>query len=90
MYSLPLFVVETGIILLLKTPLEQGSYSVVLRVYDNSHLSQDNTVTATVCDCRGSDMECVDKSVAGFGISGVLGILGAILALLCKNLFIFF
>ncbi|XP_053472816.1 B-cadherin [Ictalurus furcatus] len=73
---------KTGIILSLKTPLEQGEYNIILRVFDNSQLSQDNTVQATVCDCTGDEALCSDKSVAGFGLSGVLGILGAILALL--------
>ncbi|XP_026802544.3 B-cadherin isoform X1 [Pangasianodon hypophthalmus] len=73
---------KTGIILSLKTPLEQGIYNVVMRVYDSSHQSQDNTVQASVCDCRGDDVKCIDKAAGAFGLSGVLGILGAILALL--------
>ncbi|KAI4889933.1 hypothetical protein NFI96_025503 [Prochilodus magdalenae] len=73
---------KTGIKLQLQTSLEYGVYSVVMRVYDNGDKFQDSTVSATVCDCTGQDVQCNDKSVAGFGLSGILGILGAILALL--------
>ncbi|XP_053532601.1 B-cadherin isoform X2 [Ictalurus punctatus] len=73
---------KTGIILQLKTPLEQEEYNVILRVFDNSQVFQDNTVLVSVCDCTGGEASCAGKSVAGFGLSGVLGILGAILALL--------
>lgn len=68
----------------LKTPLAPGIYSIVLRVFDNSHHSQDNIVQANVCDCTGDEVQCIDKTAAAFGLTGVLGILGAILALLCK------
>lgn len=78
--------VETGIILSLRTPIAQGDYSVILRVFDNARTPQDNIVLARICDCKGTNYACADKSVAGFGLSGVLGILGAILALLCKML----
>ncbi|KAF4094396.1 hypothetical protein AMELA_G00014610 [Ameiurus melas] len=73
---------KTGIILSLKTALEQGDYNVILRVSDNSQFFQDNIVQAKVCDCTGDDATCSDKAVAAFGLTGVLGILGAILALL--------
>ncbi|KAJ8417809.1 hypothetical protein AAFF_G00226520 [Aldrovandia affinis] len=73
---------KTGIILTLKTKLEQNEYNVVLRVYDVLRLFQDNTVHAKVCDCKGKDFSCHDKAVAGVGLSGILGILGAILLLL--------
>ncbi|MCJ8747437.1 hypothetical protein PDJAM_G00153370 [Pangasius djambal] len=73
---------KTGIILSLKTPLEHGIYNVVLRVFDKSQNSQDNTVQASVCDCTGAEVSCIDKTAAAFGLTGVLGILGAILALL--------
>uniref|UniRef100_A0A8B9GWN8 Cadherin-1 n=1 Tax=Astyanax mexicanus TaxID=7994 RepID=A0A8B9GWN8_ASTMX len=73
---------KTGIILALKTPLEQGDYNVILRVYDTGSHFQDSTLQATVCECTGEDVRCSDKAVAGFGLSGILGILGAIMALL--------
>ncbi|KAI4873736.1 hypothetical protein NFI96_029264, partial [Prochilodus magdalenae] len=53
-----------------------------MRVYDNGDKYQDSTVSASVCDCTGQDVQCHVKVVAGFGLSGILGILGAILALL--------
>ncbi|KAI4889932.1 hypothetical protein NFI96_025502 [Prochilodus magdalenae] len=73
---------KTRINLQLQTTLEYGVYSVVMRVYDNGNKFQDNTVSATVCDCTGQDVQCNVKAVAGFGLSGILGILGGILALL--------
>ncbi|GAA6084928.1 B-cadherin [Tachysurus ichikawai] len=73
---------KTGIILSLKMPLQQGTYNVAMRVYDNQHHSQVNTVLVTVCDCTGEDFNCKDLRAADFGLPGVLGILGAILALL--------
>ncbi|KAI5087093.1 B-cadherin-like, partial [Silurus meridionalis] len=76
---------ETGIILTLKPKpqLEYGVYNVVLRVFDNHDLSQDNSVEVTICECTGTDATCQDRiNEAGFGLTGVLGILGAILALL--------
>ncbi|XP_051576902.1 B-cadherin-like [Myxocyprinus asiaticus] len=73
----------TGIVLMLKTPLEQGDYNVVLRVYDQQGLSQDSSIQVSVCDCTGQEVKCNEKlAVAGLPLSGVLGILGAILALL--------
>ncbi|XP_072527093.1 B-cadherin-like [Salminus brasiliensis] len=73
---------KTGIELTLKNVLDQGEYSVILRVYDASKHFQNNTIQATVCDCTGKDFQCSDRAVAGFGLPGILGILGAILALL--------
>ncbi|XP_060767456.1 B-cadherin-like [Neoarius graeffei] len=73
---------KTGIVLSLRAPLSPGAYDVVLRVADIQGLSQDNIIRATICDCKGADFGCQDRAVAAFGISGVLGILGAILALL--------
>ncbi|KAM9493060.1 B-cadherin isoform 2-T2 [Clarias gariepinus] len=73
---------KTGIVLSLKTPLEPGSYSVIMRVFDTGDQSQDNILRATVCDCTGDDVKCSERAVAGFGLPAVLGILGAILALL--------
>uniref|UniRef100_A0A8C7QRJ0 Cadherin-1 n=1 Tax=Oncorhynchus mykiss TaxID=8022 RepID=A0A8C7QRJ0_ONCMY len=61
-----------------------GDYMVVLRVSDNQGLHHDSTIQASVCDCKGADVQCTDKAVAGFGISSILGILGAVLLLLCK------
>ncbi|KAI4888142.1 hypothetical protein NFI96_028505 [Prochilodus magdalenae] len=73
---------KTGIKLQLQTSLEYGVYSVVMRVYDNGNKYQDSIVSASVCDCTGQDVQCNEKSIAGFGLSGILGILGGILALL--------
>ncbi|KAL7833431.1 hypothetical protein AOLI_G00283910 [Acnodon oligacanthus] len=73
---------KTGVVLRLKIPLEYGDYNVVMRVYDTLALYQDNTIHASVCDCTGDNVQCSDKTVAGFGLPGILGILGAILALL--------
>ncbi|MBN3299423.1 CADH1 protein, partial [Amia calva] len=73
---------KTGIRLMLKTKLEQDFYNVVLRVYDAEDLYQDNIVKAEVCNCKGADIMCQNTRVAGVGLTGVLGILGAILGLL--------
>ncbi|XP_035273181.1 protocadherin Fat 4-like isoform X1 [Anguilla anguilla] len=73
---------KTGIILALKTHLEQNDYNVILRVYDSQGMYQDSTVQAKVCDCKGDDFTCNAKAVAGVGLPGILGILGAILLLL--------
>ncbi|MGH0119992.1 UNVERIFIED_CONTAM: hypothetical protein FKN15_061110 [Acipenser sinensis] len=52
-------------------------------VFDTDNKYQDSTIKAMVCDCKGSEFSCQDKiSDAGFGLPAVLGILGAILALL--------
>uniref|UniRef100_A0A8C7FW40 Cadherin-1 n=1 Tax=Oncorhynchus kisutch TaxID=8019 RepID=A0A8C7FW40_ONCKI len=77
---------KTGIILTLKTVLDSGDYMVVLRVSDNQGLHHDSTIQASVCDCKGVDVQCTDKAVAGFGISSILGILGAVLLLLLLSL----
>ncbi|KAK6288457.1 hypothetical protein J4Q44_G00388440 [Coregonus suidteri] len=77
---------KTGIILTLKTMLDSGDYTVVLRVSDNQGLHQDSTIQASVCDCKGADVQCIDKAVAGFGLSSILGILGAVLLLLLLSL----
>uniref|UniRef100_A0A4W5N2A9 Cadherin-1 n=1 Tax=Hucho hucho TaxID=62062 RepID=A0A4W5N2A9_9TELE len=76
----------TGIILTLKTMLDSGDYTVVLRVSDNQGLDQESTILASVCDCKGADVQCTDKAVAGFGLSSILGILGAVLLLLLLSL----
>ncbi|XP_067105753.1 B-cadherin-like isoform X1 [Osmerus mordax] len=73
---------QTGIILSLATSLAQGDYTVVLRVEDNQGLGQVSTLTATVCDCTGADVQCSLLREAGVGLPGILGILGAILLLL--------
>ncbi|XP_072527114.1 B-cadherin-like [Salminus brasiliensis] len=79
---------KTGIELTLKNVLDQGEYSVILRVYDASKHFQDNIIQATVCDCKGEDVQCSFRGVAGFGLPEILGILGAILALLVLVLLI--
>ncbi|XP_057196729.1 B-cadherin-like [Triplophysa rosa] len=73
---------STKIELMLRTTLEPGIYNVILRVFDQGDLYQDNTIKATVCDCKGEDFRCTERLAAGLPLSGVLGILGAILALL--------
>ncbi|KAJ8247329.1 hypothetical protein GJAV_G00245060 [Gymnothorax javanicus] len=54
---------ETGIVLGLKSCLEQNDYIVVLRVYDVQGLYQDSSVLAKVCDCKGTDFYCNAKAV---------------------------
>ncbi len=76
-------ILVTGVFLHLKTALEQGEYNVVLRVFDQHKLYQDSSIQASVCDCTGDEVKCADKQLAGMPLSGVLGILGGILALLC-------
>ncbi|KAL7830910.1 hypothetical protein SRHO_G00304120 [Serrasalmus rhombeus] len=49
---------RTGIRLALKTALQQGDYSINLRVYDNHFLYQDSTILASVCDCTGDKVRC--------------------------------
>ncbi|XP_048042321.1 B-cadherin isoform X5 [Megalobrama amblycephala] len=73
---------STGVFLKLKSTLKQGEYNVVLRVFDRERLSQDSTIQVTVCDCEGDVLQCTVIDVAGIPLSGVLGILGAILLLL--------
>ncbi|XP_072574345.1 B-cadherin-like isoform X2 [Paramormyrops kingsleyae] len=73
---------NTGIILTLKEQLPRDKYNVVLRIFDNNNLFQDNTLAAEVCDCTGKDARCDDKYVAGLELPGILGILAAILLLL--------
>uniref|UniRef100_A0A673I2S2 Cadherin-1 n=1 Tax=Sinocyclocheilus rhinocerous TaxID=307959 RepID=A0A673I2S2_9TELE len=72
---------KTGILLTLNSVLEQGNYNVVLRVYDTNNMYQDNSIQATVCDCKGDEFLC-KKMMAGIPLSLSLGILAAILALL--------
>lgn len=50
-YNVP--ILATGVFLKMKSPLEQGDYSVVLRVFDQHSMSQDNTIQVKVCDCEG-------------------------------------
>ncbi|KAM9345364.1 B-cadherin-like isoform 2-T2 [Symphorus nematophorus] len=73
---------KTGIILNLATDLASGEYTVVLRVSDNQGLEQDNTVQATVCDCRGAEVQCKGRVAGVTGLPMILGILGGILLLL--------
>lgn len=84
-FDSPLLIVETGITLTLVKQLPSGQYNVVLRVADNQGLEQENTVLATVCDCAGPDVVCTGGRVAAVGLPMILGILGAILLLLCKS-----
>ncbi|XP_031425152.1 B-cadherin-like [Clupea harengus] len=76
---------KTGIILTTKTKLKEATYSVRLMVSDNHGLNQISTVEATVCNCKGANIECLTKgtlSEAGIPLPIILGILGSILALL--------
>ncbi|GLD73414.1 protocadherin Fat 4-like protein [Lates japonicus] len=73
---------QTGIILKLATELASGDYTVVLRVRDTQGLEQDNTVQATVCDCKGEEVSCQGRIAGGTGLPVILGILGGILLLL--------
>lgn len=79
-----IFINDTGHYLSLKpqSQLEQGEYNVVLRVADQEGKSQESTIQASVCDCKGEAFQCLDKQVAGIPLSGVLGVLGGILLLL--------
>ncbi|XP_051757087.1 cadherin-4-like [Ctenopharyngodon idella] len=43
---------STGVVLKPKSTLKEGEYNVVLRVFDNQRLSQENTIQATVSDCE--------------------------------------
>ncbi|KAI5619771.1 cadherin-1 [Silurus asotus] len=47
---------KTVIILTLKpkTQLDYGVYNIVLRVFDNHDLSQDNIIDITICECTGN------------------------------------
>ncbi|KAL7833393.1 hypothetical protein AOLI_G00283530 [Acnodon oligacanthus] len=55
---------KTGIRLRLKTALQQGDYSVDLRVYDNHFLYKDRTILASVCDCTGDTVRCPPHSTS--------------------------
>ncbi|KAK9972671.1 hypothetical protein ABG768_025960 [Culter alburnus] len=43
---------STGVFLKPKSTLKEGDYNVVLRVFDQQRLFQDNTIQVTVCDCE--------------------------------------
>ncbi|KAG5273091.1 hypothetical protein AALO_G00147550 [Alosa alosa] len=73
---------KTGILLSMKSALSQGVYDIMLTVYDNEGLGQVNTLEAKVCDCTGSDNNCFEIRAAGFGLPGIMGVLGGILFLL--------
>ncbi|XP_036390608.1 B-cadherin-like [Megalops cyprinoides] len=72
---------RTGILLTLRTRLEEDNYRVVLKVYDSHGLAQESTVLATVCNCKGQSVACGGK-IASVWFPGILGILGAVLFLL--------
>ncbi|KAJ8247328.1 hypothetical protein GJAV_G00245050 [Gymnothorax javanicus] len=54
---------KTGIVLGLKSYLEQNDYSVVLQVCDHQGLCQDSSILTKVCDCKGTDFYCNAKPV---------------------------
>ncbi|XP_041077636.1 B-cadherin-like isoform X2 [Polyodon spathula] len=71
------------IIVTMAKELKQNDYLIILRVFDTDNKYQDSSIKAMVCDCKGDEFSCQDKiSDAGFGLPAILGILGAILALL--------
>ncbi|KAJ8400460.1 hypothetical protein AAFF_G00395840 [Aldrovandia affinis] len=72
---------KTGILLTLKTKLEANTYNVVLKVIDSHGLHRENTVQATVCNCKGAEVRCLGKR-AEVGLPIILGVLGAVLLLL--------
>ncbi|KAJ8249403.1 hypothetical protein GJAV_G00234420 [Gymnothorax javanicus] len=72
---------KTGAFLTLKTRLEPNVYSVVLKAFDSHGLYRENTVTATVCDCKGASVIC-NKPVADIGMPAIFGVVGAVLFLL--------
>ncbi|XP_075902400.1 B-cadherin-like isoform X1 [Nelusetta ayraudi] len=72
---------KTGIILNLKTQLESGVYTVVLRVADNLGLERNSTVEATVCDCTGEELDCIVRAPARAGLPLILGVLAGLLLL---------
>ncbi|KAI2662266.1 Cadherin-1 [Labeo rohita] len=78
---------KTGILLTLNSVLEQGEYNVVLRVYDNEGLYRNNSIQATVCDCKGDEFRCGGKTAE---IPLYTGILAAILTLLLLLLLLLF
>lgn len=73
---------QTGIILRLDQELESGDYNVALVVSDHLGLSQTSTLIATVCDCSGEDVKCLEKRIGGSNLPVILGILGGVLLLL--------
>lgn len=78
-----LCVSETGIILNMKNKLPAANYNISLTVGDHHGLSQVTTVEALVCDCKGANVTCT-KATEPLPLAAGVGILGAILALLCK------
>nr|XP_055072486.1 B-cadherin-like [Misgurnus anguillicaudatus] len=72
----------TGIELILNTMLMPGVYNVILRVFNKQKLNQDNSLKATVCNCKGESVVCSETRVAGLSLSGVVRIICTIFALL--------
>ncbi|KAG5839471.1 hypothetical protein ANANG_G00205330 [Anguilla anguilla] len=72
---------KTGILLTLKTKLDANVYSVILKAFDSHGLHQENTVKATVCNCRGANVVCSDPRT-DIGMPVIFGILGGVLFLL--------
>ncbi|XP_073669283.1 cadherin-2-like [Paramisgurnus dabryanus] len=71
----------TGIELILNTMLMPGVYNVVLRVFNKQKLYQDS-LKATVCNCKGESVVCSEIWVAGLSLSGVFRIICTIFGLL--------
>lgn len=79
-----LCVSETGIILNMKQKLPSGNYNINLTVGDHLGLSHVTTIKATVCDCKGANVTCSPRSGDPQILAAGAGIVGAVLALLCK------
>ncbi|XP_040265661.1 EP-cadherin-like [Bufo bufo] len=65
-----------------KEELKAGDYNLYVRLYDAQRRAQVTVVNATVCNCEGNAVSCLEKIVDGFDLPIILVILGAVLALL--------
>ncbi|XP_069071735.1 B-cadherin-like isoform X1 [Pleurodeles waltl] len=64
--------------------LEQRTYTIAVTLHDREGVFKLTTIEATACNCDGDSMDCEHKAfiAGGMGVPAILGILGAILALL--------
>lgn len=67
-----------------KEELKAGDYNVYVRLFDAQKRAQVTVLNATVCNCEGSTVSCLEMRVAGFNLPIILVILGSVLALLSK------
>lgn len=65
-----------------KEELKAGDYNVYVRLFDAQKRAQVTVLNATVCNCEGSTVSCLEMRVAGFNLPIILVILGSVLALL--------